>query len=351
MKNNRIMPMKKAMTKRVGICILLLIGVTGAVVAQANPFTGGGAPQERTQTETADRPAHTAPMSGLISARPIFPRLNALLRDQQRTLNARVAELLRGRRMLESRAPDSAGTDAVPSRGVHGIAVIALVSLVYGLVHAALPGHRKVLLVSYFASVDAPVRHAVIAGMSVAALHSGAAAVVVLGAYYLLRTSLTAAIDQTTLYLQAATAAIVLVVGAVILVSKVREAFALRDGNHHAHDNHHDHEERAVGRLRRRIGLLPAIIVSAIVPCPGTAMILLFAVSLGVVSLGLFATLMFSIGMAVTLTAVCVAAVLTKRVVTGALDGPLGEALHVGVEGLGGLVMVAFGAATLLPLL
>lgn len=334
--------MKKAMSVRLMLCVLLWISVTAAVGAQANPFTGGRAPQDRSQIEPVDGPTRSAPASGLISTRPILPRLNALLREQQRALNARVAQLLRGR---------SPGSDEMPSRNLHGIAVIALVSLGYGLVHAALPGHRKVLLVSYFASVDAPVRHAVIAGLSVAALHSGAAAVVVLGAYYLLRTSLSAAIDRTTIYLQAATAAIVLVVGVVVLVSKIREALALRHGQQHTHDDHHAHEERAVGRLRRRIGLLPAIVVSAIVPCPGTAMILLFAVSLGVVSLGLFATMMFSIGMAITLTTVCVAAVVTKRVVTGALDGPLGEALHVGVEGLGGLIMVAFGAVSLLPLL
>ena len=340
--------MKNTMMMRVAFVLLLGCGLITAVAAQANPFTGGGGPPERTPTARAEESTRPAQPSGLLSSRPVFPRLNALLRDQQRALNARVAQLLRGSGTQDDQSAQPALSGGEPSRARRGIAVIAGVSLLYGLIHAALPGHRKVLLVSYFASVDAPLRHAVIAGLSVAAIHSGAAAVVVLSAYYLLRTSLSAAIDQATLYLQTATAAIVLVVGIAVLTSKIREAVALRRGFHHGH---HDQEERAVGRLRDRIGLLPAIVVSAVVPCPGTAMILLFAVSLGVVSLGLFATLMFSIGMAVTLTTVCVAAVLTKRAVTGALDGPIGEALHVGVEGLGGLIMVAFGAVTLLPLL
>ncbi len=331
------------MRKRYPLVLTMLLIVSAVALTQANPFTGSG----RTGTEGARTPSAAADaVDGAVSlsqGSPLFPRLNELLRSQQRALNAQVAQLLR------RSAPDPAKLNG---RSGSGVLIIGLVAFLYGLVHAALPGHRKVLMVSYFVSTDAPLRHAVAAGLSVAALHSGAAAIVILGTYYVLQSSLSAALDRATLYMHAATALMVLLIGALIVVSKVREVLQLRRGHQH-HASYHDHgqEPRSVSRLKRRIGLLPAIVISAVVPCPGSAMILLFALSLGVVWLGIYATLVFSIGMAITLTSVSIIAVVSKRAVTGALDGPLGEVLHVGIEAVGGLAMVAFGTIALLPVL
>ena len=250
---------------------------------------------------------------------------------------------------------------------------IGLVAFAYGLVHAALPGHRKLLLVSYFVSTDAPLRHAVIAGVSVAALHAGAATAVILLAYYVLQASLGATLSNATVYLQAVTSVLVLLLGLVVLASTIREALHHRRG--HGEDHSHPRmaaetasenaphaapenateaapETSRVSKFfRNRLGLLPAIVLSAVVPDAGSAMILLFAISLGVVSLGLYAVVLFSLGMAVTQTAVLVAAVLSKRAITGALDGRLGEIIHIGLEGLGGVAMVAVGAVLLLSVL
>jgi nickel/cobalt transporter (NicO) family protein len=332
---------------------MTLAGPVNNVAAQQNPFTGGSA---RAGTETtvdareeipgeATGEAHggvegTRPVRihPIFRGQPLFPRMNALLRDQQRALNARFADLIH--------AQTEEGSAGRPG-GM--LSYITLVAFLYGLVHAALPGHRKVLLVSYFVSTPARVHHAVLAGVSVAVLHAGAAAAVILSAYYLLRTSLSAAMDSATLYLQAVTAAFVLAIGLVILGLKIREAIQLRRGL----ADHHESEEagRLLGFLRKRIGLLPAIVLSAIVPCPGSAMILLFALSLGVVSLGLYAVAIFSFGMAITLSTVLVVTVVSKQVLFRALEGSFGEALHVGIEGLGGLVMVVFGAVLLMPYL
>ncbi|TVR66154.1 MAG: hypothetical protein EA427_16740 [Spirochaetaceae bacterium] len=314
------------------VCFTMIVPAT--IVAQQSPFTGG---PPRESSRSPDREGTGVEAHPIFRGQPLFPRMNALLRNQQRILNARFAELLQ---------EHSEGSARASSRGL--IPVITLVAFLYGLIHAALPGHRKVLLVSYFVSTPARVRHAVVAGVSVAILHAGAAAVVILSAYYLLRTSLSAAMDSATIYLQAITAAFVLLIGMVILVLKIREALRLRRG--------HGHQEEEEGGailhlLRKRIGLLPAIVLSAIVPCPGSAMILLFALSLGVVSLGLYAVAVFSLGMAITLSTVLVVTVLSKKVLFRALEGRFGEALHLGVEGLGGLVMVLFGAVLLMPYL
>ena len=324
------------------LVILSTLSLCVVVPAQPNPFTGDNAPAEspggRTQPAPPTQPTDATPRS-LFGGSPAFPRLNAILTNQQRILNDRIAEL------IHSHSAAGAGNGG-SSWGL--LPAIGLVAFIYGLVHAALPGHRKVLLVSYFVATDAPLRHAVIAGVSVAALHAGAAAAVILVAYYVLQASLGATLSNATAYLQGVTSVVVLLLGVVVLVSTIREAL------HHLreHDSETDHETSRLSQFfRNRLGLLPAIVLSAVVPDAGSAMILLFAISLGVVPLGLYAVVIFSLGMAVTQTAVLAAAVLSKRAVTGALDGRLGEIVHIGIEGLGGVAMIGVGAVLLLSVL
>ena len=358
--------------------VAVLAGALSPVEAQ-NPFTGEGgragpAREQETPFEEGTDRAHSAEaepstsalrerLISLGSGRPIFPRLNAFLRGQQRALNERIATLI-GDATGRPAAPDE--TEGAVATGTGGstsaVLVIGFVAFLYGLLHAALPGHRKVLLVSYFISSDAPVRHGVFAGVGVAVIHSLAAVAVVLGAYYVLETSLSVALDDATRYLQALTAAGILIVGALLMVSKAREAWNLRNtsrdnseksSRREADRGHtgHEHGEGLIRRMKGRLGLLPAIVVSAVVPCPGSAMILIFALSLGVLSLGLYAVVLFSVGMAVTLTTVSVVAIVSKRIVLGAFDGRMGEVLHVGIEGAAGAVMIAFGLVLLLPFL
>jgi ABC-type nickel/cobalt efflux system permease component RcnA len=339
------------------LVILSTLILCVVVPAQPNPFTGDNAPAEspgnREQPAPPAQPTDAAPPS-LFGGRPAFPRLNAILTNQQRILNNRIAELIHSHSAAGAGTGGAGGTGDPGGTGGAGgsswglLPAIGLVAFVYGLVHAALPGHRKVLLVSYFVATDAPFRHAVIAGVSVAALHAGAAAGVILTAYYVLQASLGATLSNATAYLQGVTSVVVLLLGVVVLVSTIREAL------HHLreHGPETEHEPSRLSQFfRNRLGLLPAIVLSAVVPDAGSAMILLFAISLGVVSLGLYAVVIFSLGMAVTQTAVLAAAVLSKRAVTGALDGRLGEIVHIGIEGLGGVAMIGVGAVLLLSVL
>jgi nickel/cobalt transporter (NicO) family protein len=377
---------RTGMTLRVtAICIAAVVCIlsVSAPLGAQNPFTGqrDESPQAAEKDSQGMKP-DSSDGAFNVGGTPSTP-LGVWLRDQQRRLNARIGELIRGSRVGvvsgtagTAGTGDGAATDETVgvNRGsgdsVRTVLIIGAVAFLYGLVHAALPGHRKVLLVSYFVATNAPVSHAVLAGVSVAALHSGAAALVVLGAYYVLQTSLSVALDNATLYLQIFTALGVLTVGVVVVLGKAREFMQIRAGTafmagpethgktlqdtgqdtgRKTGSGHAEADSRLFRRMRSRMGLLPAIVLSAIVPCPGSAMILLFAVSLGVVSLGIFAVTAFSLGMAITLTGVSVIAVVTKRAVTRALDGTLGEFLHIWIEGAGGVVMIAFGTVLLLP--
>jgi ABC-type nickel/cobalt efflux system permease component RcnA len=112
----------------------------------------------------------------------------------------------------------------------------------------------------------------------------------------------------------------------------------------HAHDDHgpdHDHGHdlpEGVAPLSKR-GLVLLATAGGIVPSPSAAIVLISAFTLGRVGLGLALVLAFSIGLAVTLTAVGLAMVLGGRVVNARLSADLIRLMPIA----GAAVLVVLG--------
>jgi nickel/cobalt transporter (NicO) family protein len=248
--------------------------------------------------------------------------------------------------------------------------LIVSLAFIYGVIHSILPGHRKVLLISYFLARDARPITGVVAGIALALVHAAAAVIVVLAAYYVVSTSISATVVRAGAAVQSVTAVLVLVAGIVLLVLTIREIRSHGHGNGDAHshgvvhshshghhpahghgDAHHHVDDagthaRDPGRSQR---LLPVIIISGLVPCPGSSMIMLFAVSVGVVTLGLIAVGSFAVGMAIVFSAICVTTILVKERINKLLESRRGQTLHHAIEIGGALVMVLFGLFLIAP--
>jgi nickel/cobalt transporter (NicO) family protein len=259
---------------------------------------------------------------------------------------------------------------ALQGEGDAGVipAVIGL-SILYGVVHALLPGHRKTLLFSYFLSSDARPVHAVIAGSLLGVLHAFAAVVLVVGGYYLLELSLSGTIARVDVFMQRVSAVLILILGAVLLFLKIRELI-----HEASHEHEHiveglkpiakeidpdgidpsrqllyDHKREFSARDERARGL-PAIIISGIIPCPGSALVLLFSLSVGVLWAGVIAVTSISIGMALALTLLSLATIFLKDRIVRFFHGHLGHLVHAGVELLGAVVMLVFGVILVMGL-
>lgn len=260
---------------------------------------------------------------------------------------------------------------ALQGEGDAGVipAVIAL-SILYGVVHALLPGHRKTLLFSYFLSNDARPVHAVIAGGLLGILHALAAILLIVGGYYLLELSLSGAIAEVDLFMQRLSAVLILTVGGVMLLFKSRELIhetthkhehiveALKpvskeldpDGLDPARQHLYEHSKELARRHQKTARGLPAIIASGIIPCPGSALVLLFSLSVGVLWAGVIAVTSISIGMALALTLLSLATIFLKDRIVRLFHGHLGHLVHAGVELLGAVVMLGFGIILVLGL-
>ncbi len=123
------------------------------------------------------------------------------------------------------------------------------ISFLYGIVHAAGPGHGKVVISSYLVANEAQVSR----GVAIAFVAAFAQAVVAVGliavmAVILNMTSM--AITGTAQFFEAGSFALVALLGLYLLARKGRDVRGvLRGGDAHAHHHHHHHHHHDHGYL------------------------------------------------------------------------------------------------------
>ncbi|MGD0726420.1 MAG: hypothetical protein ABSB63_12760 [Spirochaetia bacterium] len=263
------------------IFVLGLIMVAAACFCQvgSNPFTA---------KDTGPRTGYTGFMSG-ISA--FF--FNAMA-PVQKTLNESLAAITRSLR---------------GSRSLGGLLFVILISLVYGMFHAAGPGHGKTIVSSFFLANDAKLRHSFMIGYLIAGVHALAALAVVLILYYVIRGLFSTGIEQADHYIQLATFAVIAVLGAFMLVGRIRGT-----GHHHAR------ARDGGGDLTLR-SLFSIAVPAGVIPCPGAVAVILFALSLHMLGVSVLAVVAISLGMGITISVTGALVILAKRGAVRVLAG------------------------------
>jgi nickel/cobalt transporter (NicO) family protein len=212
------------------------------------------------------------------------------------------------------------------------MAILALLgALLLGAVHALSPGHGKTIVGAYLIGSRGTPRHAAFLGLTVTVTHT-------LGVFALGFATLYASrfIMPERLFpiLSLISAALVLGMGVALLVQRTRaarsalggattaasvfqrvEARALvfahghnrHDGSMHSHGGGKMHSHLPPGSQGEKItwrSLLTLGISGGLVPCPAAMVLLLAAVALNKTVYGMLLVVAFSVGLAITLTAV-----------------------------------------------
>lgn len=208
------------------------------------------------------------------------------------------------------------GFESLVARDDLGLGVILvslLVAAFWGAAHALTPGHGKAIVAGYLVGTRGRPRDALLLGVIVTATHT--AGVFALG---LVTLALSQFVVPERLYpwLTVASGLLVVGVGASVLARRVRA------GRRHAHDHPHHHHDHGRG------GLLGVGIAAGLLPCPSALVVLLGAIALHRVGFGLALIVAFSLGLAATITAIGLLAVLARRAFARlSLDGPVVRAL------------------------
>ena len=209
------------------------------------------------------------------------------------------------------------------------VALIAAFGL--GAMHAMSPGHGKTVVGAYLVGSRGSLRHAVILGLTVTVTHT-------IGVFALGLLTLFASdylLPETMLpFLGFVSGLIVFFIGVTLFKERLFKLFGW--GPHHAPDHVHSEVEPGSPHSHGGIththggsshtheipedlslkGLLSLGISGGLLPCPSALVLMLSAISLGRVGYGLVLTIMFSVGLASTLTAIGILFLLVGKAVT-----------------------------------
>ncbi len=263
--------------------------------------------------------------------------------------------------------------------------VLVGLSFLYGVFHAAGPGHGKAVISSYMLANEVALRRGVMLSFVSAMLQGMTAITVMLLVYFLLRGTSISMTDATWT-LETASYALIAAFGAWLLWQKAGRRLVARLGGapahnlssaavghaghghdhheHHGHDHDHGHHHHhahghAPGEVCETCGhshapdpamltgdrfdwrtAWSAVAAVGVRPCSGALIVLTFAFLNGLWLGGILSVFAMSLGTAITVAALATLAVTAKNwAVTFAGDGRAGNAVHSTIE-IGGAALV-----------
>jgi ABC-type nickel/cobalt efflux system permease component RcnA/ABC-type uncharacterized transport system substrate-binding protein len=247
--------------------------------------------------------------------------------------------------------------------------VLGGLSFLYGVFHAAGPGHGKVVISSYMLANETQLRRGIwLSGLS-AMLQSVVAVVFVLIAAGLLGMTSVAMGDAAN-WIGIGSYGLVALLGLWLVARKVfgwghdhgHADMAHKAHEHlHGHDHHHDHDhhhhhddhvhavtpEATSGTWREQASVVLAV---GLRPCSGALVVLVFALSQGLLPAGIAAVFLMGVGTAITVAVLATLAVTAKGLARriGGVDNAATAAVVWWVELLGAVAVLAFGLLLLI---
>lgn len=269
----------------------------------------------------------------------------------------------------------AAKTDGSAVWGLFGL------SFLYGIFHAAGPGHGKAVISSYVVANDETWRRGVILSFASAFLQASVA-VALVGVAAILLGVTARVMSDVVRYIEIVSYALITLLGARLLWVKGRAAitsfrglqaehdhFQHADAHAHAHGHHdhghahhghdHQHDEHCghshgpepkdlagPGGWKRG---LTAIVAVGLRPCSGAILVLVFALAQGIFWAGVGATFIMGLGTAITVAAIATITVGAQgwaRRLAASQPGSGTLAMH-GLEVAAALFVLLFGLALL----
>jgi nickel/cobalt transporter (NicO) family protein len=279
-----------------------------------------------------------------------------------------LAEQARFYRMLSStiRAAKADGSAAYTLLGI---------SFIYGIFHAAGPGHGKAVISSYLVANNETWRRGVVLSFAAAVLQA-LTAILIVGIAAVLLGATAKAMGDTVRIIEMVSYGLIILIGLRLLWVKGRallhllrprahasHAHAHGHDHHHGHDHSHHHDDdegHAWGHahapepselkgphwLKRG---LSAIFAVGLRPCSGAIIVLVFALAQGLFWIGVASTFVMGLGTAITVAAVATIAVGARGFAGRLARAKPGAGLIAlrGLETAAAALIVLFGIALL----
>jgi nickel/cobalt exporter len=258
--------------------IILFISLANMGCAQDNPFFSENPPQKTEQDASAAAPG-------------FFQSLLQGINNLQRELNASLSELSK---------------KINQERDVGLFFFLLGIAFCYGLVHALGPGHGKIIMVSYTLTNPLQKKHGIWLGVFIAVIHT-LSAILLSVPYFILNSAYSHHAQESKNIISLVSFGLIAAMGLFLLlktilidVLKVKKNSDNRIG------------KVASTKSRMRDLFLPAFLMG-IVPCEGAFILLTFSIFIKAYWLGILLAFVMSLGMAVTISLIGVAAIFSKQ--------------------------------------
>lgn len=249
------------MKKIITICLLFFILLSSYTLSAQDPFSSSEKTEQRRE-ERIDYPRFLEPVLSLISS-------------WQKALRGHVSRL--GREIRENPSGRS-------------FWLFLLFSFVYGAVHALGPGHGKSIVYAYFLSRPGNYLQGLFMGNFITFIHVSSAVAVVLITYFVLKTAGLTSFESARVTMEKISYALLILLGILLFGYKIYE---LRI----------DKSSTWLEPLTHGAGfrnLTFVALATGLVPCPGAALVLVFAITLKILVPGLLAMMSIALGMGLT---------------------------------------------------
>lgn len=252
-------------------------------------------------------------------------------------------------------------------------------SFAYGVFHAAGPGHGKAIITSYVVANNETLRKGIVLSFA-SAFAQAVTAIVLVGGFAVLFNLTSIAIQDTARWFEIGSYVLITGLGGWLLWQKaVRPfaamvasrtsggelAFAGAGGHHHGHDHHHEIGADGIcstcghahaptpDMVQGRITLARAasiILAVGLRPCTGALVVLVFALSQGMILAGVASTLAMAVGTGITVSLLAGLAVGAKELAVKLFGegSPMSIGIHRSIEILGAAIVFLLGLTLLI---
>jgi ABC-type nickel/cobalt efflux system permease component RcnA len=308
----------------------------GQTAAQAqNPFfkprsdqtvqKGTPASQEKQTPETTSKPSKSWFN---------YPFIDKIIVIQAR-LNQKISCLVREARDQRSAAP---------------LLPLLAITFLYGILHAAGPGHGKAVAGSYILTQRQGVERVIALGVLIAFFHGMSGILIVFAARFVLETGVSQSMERTSHVVQLVSYGALAVLGAVLFISGLLKIRKGRD----AGEKDSGQTEQGAYPIQslswKRI--FSVAFFMGMVPCPGVVFVMLFCFSMGMLWLGVVLSITQILGMAITIACVVLIGHFGKKSLAATAGRfASAEIIFVAVELLGALMLTSLGTLLFLAAL
>lgn len=194
------------------------------------------------------------------------------------------------------------------------------IAFLYGLIHAAGPGHGKALVAFYFSTSKNAYSQAFSLGYLISIIHAISALVLTFGIYFILESMFRQNFNYYSKITMQISTAMIIIVGFYIITSSYLSR---------------KHKEQKLKKNKSKYALAFS---AGVVPCPGVMTIVLFCIMLKQYLLGVLAAISMSIGMGFTISLVGILSISLNKKTNNFLENK-----SFILEILGGILILLLG--------